>query len=86
MELTREVYAGVYPLRFTLMESFKCSSVNCVLSLDCMTFMSEKATTQGMLTQTKQTFSELLLGERSHIFLALLGSRNAQRKKIFADV
>lgn len=53
MESTREVYAGVYPLRVTLMESFKCSSVSLVLNLDFMTFMSEKAASQRYVDPNK---------------------------------
>ncbi|KAG2461289.1 RBM39 protein, partial [Polypterus senegalus] len=37
----RQVSGGVEPLRFTLMESFKCSSVSLVLDFDFMTFMSD---------------------------------------------
>lgn len=43
MDSTRELYAGVYPLRFTPMESFKCSSSSLVLNIVLMTIMSEKA-------------------------------------------
>ena len=77
MESTIEVCAGVYPLRFTLIESFKCSSVSLVLYLDFMTFMSEKAASQRYVEQNqiKQTFS-VLLGECSYSFLGLQGSRN----------
>jgi len=59
-----QVYAGVYPLRFTLIESF--SSVSLVLYLDFMTIMSEKAVSHRYVEQSqiKQTFS-VLLGECS---------------------
>lgn len=40
-------------LRFTLMESIKCSSVTLVLSFDFMTFMSEKADSQRYVDPNK---------------------------------
>lgn len=53
MEPRREVYAGVQPLRFTSMESFKCSSVSLVLHFDFDTLIPEKAESQRYAVTNK---------------------------------